>query len=60
MTVSEAMYAKAADLSPMKNFKYVSQHDFLSVLKANTAYHNRHSSQKARTVLVFHVRKMLR
>lgn len=40
------MYAKAVDLSPMKNFKYVSQHEFLSVPEANTAYHNRHSSQK--------------
>jgi hypothetical protein len=54
------MYAKAVDLSPMKNFKYVSQHDFLSVPEANMAYHNMHYSQKAQTVLVFHVRKMLR
>lgn len=42
------MYAKAVDLSLMKNFKYVSQHNFLSVLEANTAYLNRHSSQKSR------------
>ena len=42
------MYAKAVDLSPMKNFKYVSQHNFLSVAEANTAYHNRHYGQKSR------------
>jgi hypothetical protein len=51
------MYAKAVDLSPMKNFKYVSQHNFLSVVEANTAYHNSHSSQKAEMVLAFHMRK---
>lgn len=60
MTVSQVMYAKAVDLSLMRNFKYVSQHNFLSVAEANMAYHNGHYSQKAEMELVFHMRKMLR
>jgi len=57
---NEVTYAKAENLSRMKNFKCVSQHNFLSVSQANMPYHNRHSSQKAGIVLVFHVRKMFR
>jgi hypothetical protein len=47
----------------MKNFKYASPQDFLSIPQAKTPYDDRHSSQKNQDIivlLVFQVKKLFR